>query len=183
VTFALGEADVASDDVLFSGDLVFAGSVGRTDFPRGSTAQLLRSLAETVLPLEDDTLILSGHGPDTTVGRERPPTPSSRRPLTHRRADARPRPARRTPPRPSRSRPAARPPHVPSPRRGPTMATIDANPPSGTRDFLPAEVARRERAFATIREVFAATGSTRSTRRRSSGWRSSPASTARRATS
>src|SRR5690606_19337718 len=44
------------------------------------------------------------------------------------------------------------------PPRGPRMATIDANPPSGTRDFLPDEVARRERAFRTIREVFAAHG-------------------------
>jgi hydroxyacylglutathione hydrolase len=75
VTFALGDAEHGSDAVLFSGDLVFAGSVGRTDFPRGSTAELMRSLAETVLPLENDTLILSGHGPDTTVGRERATNP------------------------------------------------------------------------------------------------------------
>jgi hydroxyacylglutathione hydrolase len=75
VTFALGAAERGSDAVLFSGDLVFAGSVGRTDFPRGSTAALFRSLVETVLPLEDDTLILSGHGPDTTVGRERAANP------------------------------------------------------------------------------------------------------------
>lgn len=61
--------------MLFSGDLIFAGSVGRTDFPRGSMDDLLRSLAETVLPLEDDTVILSGHGPDTTVGRERDANP------------------------------------------------------------------------------------------------------------
>jgi hydroxyacylglutathione hydrolase len=69
--FALGSADAASPDVLFSGDLIFAGSIGRTDFPRGSTADIMRSLARTVLPLQDDTLILSGHGTDTTVGRER----------------------------------------------------------------------------------------------------------------
>ena len=75
VSFALSDVEDPSDDVLFSGDLIFAGSIGRTDFPRGSTEAILRSLVETVLPLEDDTLILSGHGPDTTVGRERASNP------------------------------------------------------------------------------------------------------------
>jgi hydroxyacylglutathione hydrolase len=75
VTFALGDADRASEDVLFSGDLLFAGSIGRTDFPRGSTPDMMRSLAATVLPREDETLVLSGHGPDTTVGRERASNP------------------------------------------------------------------------------------------------------------
>ncbi len=75
VTFALGDADVATDQVLFSGDLIFAGSIGRSDFPRGDGDRLLRSLVDTVLPLGDDTLILSGHGPDTTVGRERATNP------------------------------------------------------------------------------------------------------------
>ena len=75
ITFAMASADRATDEVLFSGDLIFAGSVGRTDFPRGSTDALMRSLVDTVLPLEDDTLILSGHGPDTTVGRERATNP------------------------------------------------------------------------------------------------------------
>ena len=75
VTFPLGDAERASDDVLFSGDLLFAGSIGRTDFPRGSMEDMLRSLATTVLPLEDDTLVLSGHGPDTTIGYERETNP------------------------------------------------------------------------------------------------------------
>jgi hydroxyacylglutathione hydrolase len=75
ITFALGERDEATDAVLFSGDLVFSGSIGRTDFPRGSTEDMMRSLAATVLPLQDDTLILSGHGPDTTVGHERATNP------------------------------------------------------------------------------------------------------------
>lgn len=57
--------------VLVSGDLLFRDSVGRTDFPRGSWEQLLESIERTVLPLEDDTLVLPGHGPETTVGRER----------------------------------------------------------------------------------------------------------------
>jgi glyoxylase-like metal-dependent hydrolase (beta-lactamase superfamily II) len=75
VRFPLGDADRASDDVLFSGDLVFAGAMGRVDFPRGSMDAMMRSLFDTVLPLEDDTLVLSGHGPDTTVGRERATNP------------------------------------------------------------------------------------------------------------
>lgn len=75
VAFTLGDRDSATDDVLFSGDLVFAGSIGRTDFPRGSTEAMMASLAATVLPLDDDTLVLSGHGPDTSVGRERATNP------------------------------------------------------------------------------------------------------------
>lgn len=75
IGLAVGTADTASDDVLFSGDLVFAGAIGRTDFPRGSMDDIFTSLVDTVLPLEDDTLILSGHGPDTTVGRERTRNP------------------------------------------------------------------------------------------------------------
>lgn len=73
--FAMASADLSSTDVLFSGDLIFAGSIGRTDFPRGSTEAIMASLARTVLPLQDDTLILSGHGQDTTVGRERRANP------------------------------------------------------------------------------------------------------------
>jgi len=72
--FDLGRL-ATTDDVLFSGDLIFQGSIGRTDFPRGSYEQIVRSLAGTVLSLEDQTLILSGHGPDTTVGRERVANP------------------------------------------------------------------------------------------------------------
>jgi hydroxyacylglutathione hydrolase len=75
IEFADGTGDPAADDVLFSGDLIFAGSVGRTDFPRGSTELLFDSIVRTVLPLEDDVLILSGHGPRTTVGRERATNP------------------------------------------------------------------------------------------------------------
>lgn len=69
VTFRLG------DVVFFSGDLVFAGSVGRTDLPGGSWEALLESLRRVVLPLPDDLPILSGHGPRTTVGRERATNP------------------------------------------------------------------------------------------------------------
>ena len=60
---------------LLAGDLVFAGSIGRTDLPGGSTAQMLASLATRFLTLPDETVVLPGHGPTTTVGRERATNP------------------------------------------------------------------------------------------------------------
>ncbi len=62
-------------DVLFSGDLLFAGSIGRTDLPGGDYATILRSLARVCLTLPDQTVVLSGHGPQTTIGRERRTNP------------------------------------------------------------------------------------------------------------
>ncbi|PYC76320.1 MBL fold metallo-hydrolase [Streptomyces tateyamensis] len=61
--------------VLFSGDLLFAGSIGRTDFPGGSHEAIMRSLARVCLPLDDATVVLSGHGNQTTIGRERATNP------------------------------------------------------------------------------------------------------------
>ncbi|MFB7668379.1 MBL fold metallo-hydrolase [Kitasatospora sp. NPDC056138] len=61
--------------VLFSGDLLFAGSIGRTDLPGGDTAAIMRSLARVCLPLDDATVVLSGHGSQTTIGRERAANP------------------------------------------------------------------------------------------------------------
>lgn len=61
--------------VLLSGDLLFAGSIGRTDLPGGSYEQILDSLARVCLPLPDETVVLSGHGPRTTIGRERAANP------------------------------------------------------------------------------------------------------------
>jgi hydroxyacylglutathione hydrolase len=61
--------------VVFSGDLVFAGSIGRTDLPGGSTEQMLASIEASFLTLPDETLVLPGHGPSTTVGRERATNP------------------------------------------------------------------------------------------------------------
>lgn len=57
--------------LLFGGDVLFAGSVGRTDFPKGSAAQLLKGIHEKVMTLPDETRVLSGHGEETTVGDER----------------------------------------------------------------------------------------------------------------
>jgi hydroxyacylglutathione hydrolase len=70
-----GSVVFADADVLFAGDLLFAGSIGRTDLPGGSYDQILDSLARVVLPLADETAVLSGHGPATTVGRERAGNP------------------------------------------------------------------------------------------------------------
>ncbi|MGH3278386.1 MAG: MBL fold metallo-hydrolase, partial [Trebonia sp.] len=59
---------------LFSGDLLFAGSIGRTDLPGGDHQQILRSLART-LALPDQVIVLPGHGPQTTIGDERSTNP------------------------------------------------------------------------------------------------------------
>ncbi len=61
----------ARHQVVLVGDVIFNGSVGRTDFPKGDAQQLLHSIKTQVLTLPDETRILSGHGPDTTVGVER----------------------------------------------------------------------------------------------------------------
>ena len=60
-----------NERVVFVGDCLFAGSIGRTDLPGGSTEQLMDSLMNKILPLGDDVRVLSGHGPETTVERER----------------------------------------------------------------------------------------------------------------
>ena len=59
----------------FSGDVLFAGSIGRTDLPGGDSAAMLASLRDRVLPLADETVVLPGHGPATTIGRERVTNP------------------------------------------------------------------------------------------------------------
>ena len=56
---------------IFVGDCLFAGSIGRTDLPGGSTEQLMDSLFNKILPLGDDVKVYSGHGPITTIGHER----------------------------------------------------------------------------------------------------------------
>jgi hydroxyacylglutathione hydrolase len=62
-------------EIVLSGDALFAGSVGRTDLPGGSMEVLLRSISERLLTLPDATRVLSGHGPETTIGRERMTNP------------------------------------------------------------------------------------------------------------
>lgn len=62
---------LASEGVLFSGDQLFAGSIGRTDLPGGSYETLMESMATRVLPLPEDTDVLPGHGPTTTLAAER----------------------------------------------------------------------------------------------------------------
>ncbi len=77
--------DTGEDDpLLLSGDLIFAGSVGRTDFARGSWEEEMRSIERVVLPLEDRTVIACGHGPETTVGQERATNPFVREVLARR---------------------------------------------------------------------------------------------------
>jgi glyoxylase-like metal-dependent hydrolase (beta-lactamase superfamily II) len=67
--------EMNDETVLFSGDHLFAGSIGRTDLPGGSTEQLMDSMATKILPLADDIAVLPGHGPTTTVGDERQSNP------------------------------------------------------------------------------------------------------------
>lgn len=74
VTFGL-PATAEIPDILFTGDLLFAGSIGRTDLPGGDHAAILRSLADVCLPLPDSTVVLPGHGDQTTIGHERAANP------------------------------------------------------------------------------------------------------------
>jgi hydroxyacylglutathione hydrolase len=60
---------------VFVGDCLFAGSIGRTDLPGGSTEQLMDSLFKKILPLGDDVEVYSGHGPVTTIGKEKKTNP------------------------------------------------------------------------------------------------------------
>ena len=70
-----GAASLDAEQICLSGDVLFAGSIGRTDLPGGSTETMMTSLRQKVLPLADDTVVLPGHGPATTIGRERAQNP------------------------------------------------------------------------------------------------------------
>jgi len=72
VVFSLDLGDAPG---LLAGDVLFAGSVGRVDLPGGSWEAMLGSLRDVVLPLDDATVVLPGHGPATTIGRERATNP------------------------------------------------------------------------------------------------------------
>jgi glyoxylase-like metal-dependent hydrolase (beta-lactamase superfamily II) len=63
------------DEVILAGDTLFAGSIGRTDLPGGDTATLLRSVRDKLLTRDDAAHVLPGHGPTTTIGRERASNP------------------------------------------------------------------------------------------------------------
>lgn len=75
VTFRTPYAEQDVAEVMFSGDLLFAGSIGRTDLPGGDHPTMLRSLATKVLPLADNIVVLPGHGEQTSIGRERATNP------------------------------------------------------------------------------------------------------------
>ena len=66
---------IPSEQAVFSGDVLFAGSIGRTDLPGGDHAAMQRSLRDVVLPLRDTTLVLPGHGQATTMQHERSTNP------------------------------------------------------------------------------------------------------------
>ncbi len=65
----------AGRNLLISGDTLFAGSIGRTDLPGGDHEQMLASLRDKILVLDDETTVLPGHGPNTTIGQERANNP------------------------------------------------------------------------------------------------------------
>lgn len=71
VVFDLEREAREDPSVLFSGDVLFAGSIGRTDLPGGSMPAMLRSLADVILPMSDEVIVCPGHGPQTTIGQER----------------------------------------------------------------------------------------------------------------
>ncbi len=66
-----GSVCLVGEGVVFTGDVLFAGSIGRTDLPGGDFETLIRSIERELLPLPDSTIVYSGHGPETTIGRER----------------------------------------------------------------------------------------------------------------
>jgi hydroxyacylglutathione hydrolase len=78
VVFTLPASGGATGDeveVILAGDTLFAGSIGRTDLPGGDHAQMLASLRDKLLTRDDSAVVLPGHGPTTTVGRERASNP------------------------------------------------------------------------------------------------------------
>ncbi|MDP2645808.1 MAG: MBL fold metallo-hydrolase [Desulfobacterales bacterium] len=73
-----GGVSLATDTCVFAGDTLFAGSIGRTDFQGGDYDTLISSIQNRLFPLGDDVRVLSGHGPETTIGRERRTNPFAR---------------------------------------------------------------------------------------------------------
>jgi hydroxyacylglutathione hydrolase len=75
VVFGTADGGEGGAPVLFTGDLLFAGSIGRMDMPGGSEADMVASLNRVVLPRPDETVVHAGHGGSTTIGRERRTNP------------------------------------------------------------------------------------------------------------
>ena len=65
----------AESKTLFAGDILFKGSIGRTDFPRGNHGDLISAIKNKLFPLGDDVIVVPGHGPNTTIGAERVSNP------------------------------------------------------------------------------------------------------------
>ena len=70
-----GGIALAGHGVVFSGDTLFQFSIGRTDFPGGSYSQLMEGIYSKIMVLPDETIVYSGHGPETTIGVERKVNP------------------------------------------------------------------------------------------------------------
>jgi len=70
-----GSVSLVGEGAVFTGDVLFQGSIGRTDLMGGDFDTLIRSIERELLPLPDDTIVYSGHGPETTIGRERRANP------------------------------------------------------------------------------------------------------------
>jgi glyoxylase-like metal-dependent hydrolase (beta-lactamase superfamily II) len=70
-----GGISLVTDKIVFVGDTLFAGSIGRTDFPGGDQDGLIRNVRKKIFTLGDDVVVCPGHGPKTTVGRERKTNP------------------------------------------------------------------------------------------------------------
>jgi len=70
-----GSVCLVGPGIAIGGDVLFAGSIGRTDLPGGDLETLIASIERELLPLPDDTILYSGHGPETTIGRERHTNP------------------------------------------------------------------------------------------------------------
>ncbi len=71
-----GSVSLVLDGMVFTGDALFAGSIGRTDFAYGDEDQLIRSIKQKLLTLKDDTVIYPGHGEPSTIGQEKKSNPS-----------------------------------------------------------------------------------------------------------
>lgn len=69
--YYIDDSEAGGGHILLSGDTLFQGSVGRTDFPTGSMSALVRSLHDRLLPLPDDTVVCPGHGAETVLGDEK----------------------------------------------------------------------------------------------------------------